>query len=144
MSRLCHASLWVMGAFYVVAGANHFVNPGFYMPMMPLYLPLHRELVFLSGVAELVLGIAVLVPATRRAAAWGIILLLVAVFPANIHIALHDVPLGGAAHGAGVLNWIRLPLQGLLIAWAWWYTRDDTAGARPRASARVARPTAAA
>ena len=140
MSRLRRALLWVMGVFYIVAGANHFLNPGFYMPMMPPYLPLHRELVLLSGVAELVLGIAVLVPATRRAAAWGIILLLVAVFPANIHIALNDVPLGGAAHGAGALNWVRLPLQAVLIAWAWQYTRDDAArpGARPARRAAVA------
>ena len=140
MSRLRRALPWVMGVFYIVAGANHFLNPGFYMPMMPPYLPLHRELVFLSGVAELVLGIAVLVPATRRAAAWGIILLLVAVFPANIHIALHDVPLGGAAHGAGALNWARLPLQAVLIAWAWRYTRDDTgrAGAAAPQHAAVA------
>ena len=127
MSRLGRALLWVMGVFYVVAGANHFLNPDFYMPMMPPYLPLHRQLVLLSGIAEVVLGIGVLVPATRRAAAWGLILLLVAVFPANIHIALHDVPLGGAAHGAGVLNWVRLPLQAVLIAWAWRYTRDDPA-----------------
>jgi len=117
--------LGVMGIFYVVAGANHFRNPGFYVPMMPPYLPAHLTLIYVSGLAEIVLGVAVLVPATRRLAAWGIILLLIAVFPANIHIAVHNVPLAGAAHGAGALNWIRLPLQAVLILWAWWYTDDQ-------------------
>jgi uncharacterized membrane protein len=117
--------LWLMGVFYGVAGANHFWNADFYLPMMPPYLPLHLELVYLSGVAEVALGVAVLVPGARRFATWGIILLLIAVFPANVHIALHDVPLGGAEQGAGFWNWVRLPFQGVLIAWAWWYTRPD-------------------
>jgi uncharacterized membrane protein len=115
--------LWVMGTFYVMAGAMHFARPDFYVPMMPPYLPAHVPLIYLSGLAELVLGLAVLVPATREIAAWGLILLLIAIFPANIHIALHDVPVFGAKHGAGVWNFVRLPVQGLLIAWAWWYTR---------------------
>lgn len=119
-----HILLWVMGVAYVAAGVMHFVAPDFYLPMMPPYLPWHLELVYLSGLAEIVLGVAVLVPATRVAAAWGIILLLIAVFPANMHIALHNVPLGGAAEGAGLANWIRLPFQAVLIVWAWWYTGE--------------------
>lgn len=118
------AFLYVMAVFYMVAGAMHFVRADVYMPMMPPYLPWHAGLVFLSGVAEVALGAAVLVPSLRRLAAWGIILLLIAVFPANIHIALHNVPLFGATEGAGIGNWIRLPVQGLLIWWAWIYTRD--------------------
>jgi uncharacterized membrane protein len=125
MSRLRRGSLWLMGAFYLGAGFAHFVKPDFYQPMMPPYLPLHSELIYLSGAAEMLLGAAILVPRLRRRAAWGIILLLIAVFPANVHIALHDVPIGGAAHGAGVWNWVRMPFQGVLIAWAWWYTRPD-------------------
>ncbi len=122
-----------MGVSYGVAGANHFLNADFYLPMMPPYLPLHLELVYLSGVAEVALGVAVLVPGFRRLAAWGIILLLVAIFPANVHIALHDVPLGEAEQGAGIWNWVRLPFQGVLIAWAWWYTRPETAEDASRA-----------
>jgi uncharacterized membrane protein len=136
MSRTKAILLWVMGIFYVVAGLNHFLDPGFYAPMMPPYLPVHTALIYLSGVAEVVLGAAVLVPGLRPLAAWGIVLLLVAVFPANVHIALHDVPLGGATEGAGVWNWVRLPVQAVLIAWAWWYT-----GAEP--AARAARPAPA-
>ena len=83
------------------------------------------EIVYLSGLAEMVLGAAVLIPALRVVAAWGIIALLMAILPANIHIALHDVPLGGAAQGAGIWNWVRLPFQGVFIAWAWWYTRAE-------------------
>ncbi|UCE85441.1 MAG: hypothetical protein JSU66_14030, partial [Deltaproteobacteria bacterium] len=58
------------------------------------------------------------------------------VFPANVHVALLDVPLGGAAEGLGVWNWVRLPFQGVLIAWAWWYTRPVRAdgGSRARGS----------
>lgn len=114
--------LYVMAAFYIFAGVMHFVRPDYYMPMMPPYLPWHLFLVYLSGVAEVVLGIAVLVPWLRSLAAWGIILLLIAIFPANLHIALNNVPVFGAAEGAGIGNWIRLPFQLVLIAWAWWYT----------------------
>lgn len=113
--------LWIMAAFYVLGGVMHFARPDFYLPMMPPYLPWHAALIFLSGVAELGLGLAVLSPVLRRFAAWGIILLLIAIFPANIHIALHNVPVFGATQGAGVWNWVRLPLQGVLILWAWWY-----------------------
>ena len=121
MSRTKRALLWVMSAFYVLGGVYHLVNPGFYLPMMPPYLPWHRELVFISGVAEIVLGIAVLIPNLRRRAALGIIALLIAVFPANLHIAMNDVPLAGATEGAGIWNWVRLPFQAVFIAWAWWY-----------------------
>jgi uncharacterized membrane protein len=134
VSRLQHVLLWVMGIFYAASGVIHLVDPAFYLPMMPPYLPWHLGLIYLSGLAELVLGVAVLVPATRRVAAWGIILLLVAVFPANLHIALHDVPLGGRAQGFGVWNWIRLPFQTVFIAWAWWYTLSPLP-VRPRAPA---------
>lgn len=109
--------LWLMAAFYLGAGLAHFRSPEFYVQIMPPYLPWHLPLVYLSGSAELMLGLAVLIPETRRYAAWGIILLLVAVFPANIHAAANDVA------GSGIGNWLRLPFQAVFIAWAWWYTR---------------------
>lgn len=116
--------LWVMAAFYVLAGINHLVQPGVYLPMMPPSLPWHLALVYLSGLAEIGLGVAVLIPAWRKVAAWGLIAMLIAIFPANLHIALHDVPLFGNTEGFGVWNWVRLPFQAVLMAWAWWYTRD--------------------
>lgn len=117
--------LYLMSGFYIVAGVMHFISPEFYLPMMPPYLPWHLPLVYLSGVAEFLLGACVLMPQTRRYAAWGLIALLIAVFPANIHIALFNVPLDGSAEGYGIWNWLRLPLQGVLILWAWWYTQPE-------------------
>src|SRR4051812_9506924 len=106
---------WLMALLFIIAGLNHFRDPGFYLDLMPPYLPWPLALIYISGVAEILGGAGVLWPATRRAAAWGLILLLVAVFPANLHAALHgfhQVP-------AWVL-WLRLPLQAVLIAWAYW------------------------
>ncbi|HWN72107.1 MAG TPA: DoxX family protein [Haliangium sp.] len=124
MSTPKRVLLWLMAAFYVTAGVNHFVSPEFYLPMMPDYLPWHMALIYVSGVAELALGIAVLIPRLRVAAAWGIIALLVAVFPANLYAAMNQIPLIGAEP---VWNWVRLPFQALFIAWAWWYTRSKNA-----------------
>lgn len=124
MSIAKRVLLYLMGAFYVFAGTMHFVRPEAYLPMMPAYLPAHAALIFWSGVAEVACGLGVLVPQTRVLAAWGTIALLVAIFPANIHVALHNVPLFGATEGAGALNYARLPFQLVLIAWAWWYTRE--------------------
>jgi len=126
---------WLMAALYVAAGVMHFVNPGFYVQIMPPYLPWHWELVYLSGVIEIVLGVLLVIPATQRAAAWGIILLLIAVFPANLHMAMANVqfdppsPLGQPSETA---NWIRLPMQLVLILWAWWYTRPERRDRRIR------------
>jgi len=117
--------LWLMSMFYAGAGVMHFVHPEYYMPMMPPWLPAHAFLVWLSGVAELVFGILVVDHKVRRWAAWGLILTLIAIFPANLHIALNDIPVFGAAEGAGVMNWVRLPFQAVFIAWAWWYTLPD-------------------
>jgi uncharacterized membrane protein len=120
-------ALVVLGVVMIVAGVNHFASPDFYLPMMPPYLPAHLELVYLSGLAEVALGVGVLIPRTRRLSAWGLIALFVAVFPANLHMALHDIPLRGAEQGAGIWNWVRLPFQAVFIAWAWWFTRPEPA-----------------
>ena len=120
-------SAWVMGVFYVLAGANHFYQPEFYLPIMPPYLPWHEGLIFVSGVAEVMIGVGLWVPRTRVLAAWGAIALLIAVYPANIHMAVADVPIGDPPHSAGAMRWVRLPLQFVLIAWAWWHTRPDPA-----------------
>ena len=125
MSRTKGILLALMGLFYIGNGVNHLVNVEVYRPIMPPYLPYTDALIVLSGLAELGLGLAVLIPRTRRLAAWGIILLLIAIFPANVHGALNNVPLGGGEDGAGIWNWVRLPFQLVFIAWAWWYTRPD-------------------
>lgn len=105
---------------FVAAGVNHFVNPDFYVQIMPPYLPAHLELVYLSGVFEILGGVAVLVPGIRGAAGWGLVLLLVAIFPANLHMALNPDLFPGLSPAA---LYARLPLQAFLIAWAYWATR---------------------
>ncbi len=111
---------YLLGVFFALAGLNHFINPDFYLRIMPPYLPWHLFLVYLSGCCEIVLGVMLLVPRYTRVAAWGLIALLVAVFPANIHMAINP-ELYPNIHPVAL--WFRLPLQSVLIAWAYWYTR---------------------
>jgi uncharacterized membrane protein len=109
--------LYLMAASYIIAGMLHFINPKMYWPIMPPYIPLPKLMVALSGLAEIGLGIGVLFPATRSLAAWGLILLLIAVFPANLYMATS----GKFTAIPPWLLWARLPLQGVLIWWAWKY-----------------------
>ncbi len=109
----------IFGVLFVAAGANHFINPKFYLDIMPPYLPWHYALVIISGIAEVVLGIGLLIPQTSTYAAWGLILLLIAVFPANLHMALNPELYPSLP---SIALWLRLPLQGLFILWAYWYT----------------------
>jgi len=127
MSRTKRVLLWVMAAFYVVGGLNHLMNPEFYVAIVPPGLPNPEWLNVISGLAEIVLGVFVLEPRVRVLAAWGIVALLIAVFPANLWVALANIGLPGGEPGTGnaVFNWVRLPFQGLFIVWAWWYTRPD-------------------
>src|SRR5262245_1245161 len=108
----------------VGAGINHFRVPETYLGMMPDALPAHAALVSISGVAEICGGLGLILPATRRLAAWGIIALLIAVFPANLNMAINHLPLGSWPAPAWAL-WARLPLQLVGIAWAYWFTRPD-------------------
>jgi uncharacterized membrane protein len=121
-------SRWLMAALYLSAGVMHFVNPWFFVQIMPPYLPWHWELVYLSGAIEIALGLLLLVPTTKRLAAWGVIALLIAVFPANVHMAMANVqfdPPPAMGQPSPLANWIRLPMQLVLILWAWWYTRPE-------------------
>lgn len=121
-----HVLRWLLTLFMVAAGINHFLDPAPYIAMTPDFLPAPRALVYVSGVAEILGGLGLIHPRTRRLAAWGIIALLVAVFPANINMAVNDLPLGDTDVPTWAL-WARLPLQLVLIAWAYWYTRPDRA-----------------
>ena len=110
------------GVAFIVAGANHFLNTPFYVSIMPPYLPWHEALVYVSGLAEIGLGGLLLFERWSRLAAWGLIALLIAVFPANVHMAMHPEQYEWASPLA---LWLRLPLQGFLILWAYWYTGAD-------------------
>jgi uncharacterized membrane protein len=114
----------IFGVLFIAAGANHFRDPKFYESIMPPYLPWHYALVIISGVAEVILGVGLLIPRFSPYAAWGLILLLIAVLPANIHMATHPELYPTIPPNA---LWLRLPLQGVLILWAYWYTRVSMA-----------------
>ena len=132
MSRVKRVLLYVMSAAYCFAGFNHLLNPDFYLPIIPPGLPSPEWLNLLSGLFEIVLGVYLLEPRTRILSAWGIIALLVAVFPANVYMAQANVGPEGPGTGAGAANWLRLPFQIVFVVWAWWYTiPDDETRAAP-------------
>ena len=114
---------WLLGAFMILAGLNHFLSPDVYLGMMPGVLPAPLALVYISGVAEMAGGLGLLFEPTRRLAAWGLIALFVAVFPANLNMAVNHLPLGHHSVPVWAL-WARLPLQLVLIAWAYLFTRE--------------------
>lgn len=119
--------LVLFGVFFIVAGVTHFTNQAFFTSIVPPYLPFPVALVVISGVAEIALGALLLVRRTSRLAAWGLIALLIAVFPANIHMAMNP-HLYPATSPTALL--VRLPLQGVLIAVAYWFTRPWTRARR--------------
>ena len=110
----------MVGVSFILAGINHFLNTEFYLKIMPTYLPFHLFLVYLSGVFEIILGALFLIPKFSRLAAWGLILLLIAVFPANIFMAMNTELF---PEFNPLLIWLRLPLQFLLIFWIYQYTK---------------------
>ena len=113
-------SLWVMAALYAFAGFNHLANPAFYLAIIPPELPNPEWLNLGSGLAEIVLGVFLLEARTRVFAAWGIIALLIAVFPANLYAASHQLGTDNT-----LLHNARLAFQLVFVVWAWWHTRPD-------------------
>ncbi len=105
----------LLGGFFIIAGVMHFIAPGFYLAMMPPWLPAPGTLVALSGVAEILGGVGVMTARWHRAAGIGLMVLLVTVFPANIQMLL-DARAAGEPTG---LLWLRLPLQPVLMWWVW-------------------------
>jgi uncharacterized membrane protein len=113
----------LMGIIYILAGINHFLMPKFYLQIMPPYLPYPLALVYLSGVAEMVVGILLIPSRTRKVGAWCTVALLLAIFPANIQMSIDDYSNGGLMF---YLSLIRLPFQFLLIYWAYKLTKDGS------------------
>jgi uncharacterized membrane protein len=112
----------MLAGLFILAGALHFVAPQLYLKIVPPYLPAHLPIVYISGAAEILGGFGLLVPATRQAAAWGLVALLIAVLPANIYMATAHLAVPGVM-GQSWAQWMRIPLQLPLIFWAWLYTR---------------------
>ena len=113
-------TIYLMSLFYISTGIKHFTNVDWFMKIMPPYLPFHKELVYLSGAFEIILGIMLVFEKTRFLAGWGLILLLIAVFPANIYLAQTN---GAAINTSPVLAWWRLPFQAVFIAIAYWHSK---------------------
>lgn len=115
----------LLGALMLGVGILHFVKDELFAAIVPDYLPAHLLLVYVSGVAEITLGVMLWFARTRVLAAWGLMALYVAVFPANVNMALHpDLPLPGVAvPPSPLMLWLRLPLQLGLLYWAYRYTR---------------------
>ncbi|MEO9593091.1 DoxX family protein [Rhodopirellula bahusiensis] len=115
---VCRVGLmWLLALLFTAAGLNHFVSPGFYVRMIPEGWPNPLMLVHVSGVFEVIGGVGLLVPRLRTLAGWGLVALLIAVFPANIYMALNPERYDAFSQ-AGLLA--RLPVQGVLIALVWW------------------------
>ena len=118
-------SCYLLALLFIGAGIAHFVSPEKFVRIVPPYLPAPLLLVYISGIAEVAGGLGLMLPATRRLAGWGLIVLLLAVFPANIYML--------QAHGAGLpvplwALWLRLPLQLALIVWIWWVSKPIVNG----------------
>jgi uncharacterized membrane protein len=116
----------ICGPTFVLAGALHFVMPTVYTPMVPPYLPAPEALVYASGAAQIAGGAGLMTNSTRGAAGWWLIATLIAMFPANVHMAMNPDEYPGFPGGATAL-WARLPLQGALIAWVRAAMRADDA-----------------
>ncbi len=114
----------LLSLFIIIAGTLHFIKPEPFVKIVPDYLPYHLELVYISGFFEILFGIGLLIPSLSSAAAWGLILLFIAVFPANINMAVNNIPIQGVPQNQ-ILYWLRLPFQAVLIAWAWWFTKEQ-------------------
>ena len=109
-----------MGLFYTYVGVDHFINPAWYEQIVPPFLPFQHGLVLMSGFFEIIFGISLFFSSTRVIAAWGIIFLLIAVYPANIYLAYTN---GDALGVTPLVAWGRLPIQFIFIAIAFWHTK---------------------
>jgi uncharacterized membrane protein len=112
----------VLAVCIIIVGMTHFIRPEQYARIVPPPFPPLTS-VYVSGLFEILGGIGLMIPLVSVAAAWGLISLFIAVFPANIYMTLHNIPVEGIPHSQA-LYIARLPFQAVLIAWAYWYTRN--------------------
>ncbi len=124
MSTLKKISLVVLIMSYILLGINHFRNPDGYLRIIPAYLPFHTALNYFAGFFEVLFGLMLILFKTRRLAAIGMMLMLIAFLPVHIEM-VQDAPLQlGDFLIIPTIAWLRLLGQIPLIAWAWWYTKD--------------------
>ena len=122
MDRFKKMTIYFMSAGYIYIGIRHFIDPDFFLAIMPDYLPLHLEAVYLSGFFEILLGGMLLFKKYRKVAGWGLIALLIAVFPANIYLAQNEMA-QQTLNISQTTAIVRLPFQALFIGLAYWHTK---------------------
>ena len=121
MNLLKLITILIMAYFYISVGIKHFTEPEWFLQIYPPFLPFGLAAVYISGFFEVLFGIMLLIPKTRYYAGWGLIALLIAVFPANIYLAYTN---GAAMEISAATAWGRLPFQALFIALAYWHSKD--------------------
>ena len=112
----------LMSSFYIQIGIKHFIDPDWFMPIMPPFLPYHIELIYLSGGFEILFGLMLIFERTRFIAGWGLILLLIAVYPANLYLAFNTDVQKEMNIPSFLASWVRLPLQFVFIGLAYWHS----------------------
>ena len=110
----------IMSVFYISVGLSHFTDPNWFLQIVPPYLPFKLELVYISGFFEILFGGMLLFKKTRFLAGWGLILLLLAVYPANIYLAQTN---GAAMNTTPLVAWGRLPVQFIFVWIAYWHSK---------------------
>jgi len=118
------AGLLLLITLFLLTGLNHFDNPNFYVSIIPPYLPLRYELSFIAGFFEILGAIGLLFAKTRKPSGYGLVVLLIVIFPANIHMAIHPEYF---PKYSPLSLYLRLPLQVLFIAWVYWATLREKA-----------------
>jgi len=123
MKLVKSVALYLSVIGYIYVGLLHFIQPDFFLKIMPPYLPYHLPLVYASGFIEITLGFCLLFKKIRFFTAWGLILLLIAVYPANIYLAFNETPQIALGISPFMASWVRLPLQFVFIGLAYWFTK---------------------
>ena len=119
-SKIKTLSIIIMSLFYIGVGTNHIINPNWFVRIIPPILPFKVAIVYISGIFEIILGSLLIFPKTRFIAGWGLIILLLAVYPANIYVALTN---GEAMDTTPMIAWGRLPFQFVFIGLAYWHSK---------------------
>ena len=126
MNILKCISIYVMSILYIYVGINHFIDTKSFLIIIPHYLQtIGLEIIYLSGIFEIILGILLIIPKYRKIASYGIILLLIAVYPANIYLAFNEEPQNLMGISSFMASWVRLPLQFIFLGLAYWHSRDN-------------------
>ena len=115
-----------MSILYIYVGINHFIDTKSFLIIIPPYLQtIGLEIIYLSGIFEIILGILLIIPKYRKIASYGIILLLIAVYPANIYLAFNEEPQNLMGISSFMASWVRLPLQFVFLGLAYWHSKDN-------------------